>query len=198
MKKYLEILSTLSLILILGACSDSNESEGETTEENTDEETAEDTNEEASEDSESEDGEIHEIGDTVEVESFEWELPYEVTVNSFEQSQEYNGEPIDTFVMNAGESHFLGIVNLTVKNTGEEAIVIGEYVHPDIVQGGEMGGEQFIFDVSEEDLSQELQADEEATFDLVYIMTDAIDSDYYELKFENNAPTEQSYRLPLE
>ncbi|WP_411843542.1 hypothetical protein [Salinicoccus sp. HZC-1] len=189
MKKYLGILSILSLVLILGACSDSNESKGQTTE---------DTNEEPSEDSESEDGEIHEIGDTVEVESFEWELPYEVTVNSFEQSQEYNGEPIGTFVMNAGESHFLGIVNLTVKNTGEEAIVIGEYVHPDIVQGGEMGGEQFIFDVSEEDLSQELQPGEEATFDLVYIMTDAIESDYYELKFENNAPTEQSYRLPLE
>ena len=197
MKKYLGILSILSLILVLAACSDSNESKGETEAENK-EETSEDTGEESTEDTGSEDGEIHEIGDTVEVESFEWEIPYEVTVNSFEQAQEYDGEPMDSFVMNAGESHFLGVVNVTVKNIADEPIVIGEYVHPDVVQGGEMGGEQFIFEVSEEDLSQELQADEEATFDLVYIMTDAIDSDYYELKFENNAPTEQSYRLPLE
>ena len=197
MRKYFGILRILSLILILAACSDSNESEGETTDENTEEETSENTSKETSEDSESVDGKIYEIGDTVEVESYEWEIPYEVTVNSFEQAQEYNGEPMDSFVMNVGDSHFLGIVNVTVKNLSGEPIVIGEYVHPDIVQGGEMGGDQFIFEVSEEDLSQELQADEKATFDLVYIMTDAIDSDYYELKFENGAPTEQSYRLPL-
>jgi|SRR5699024_7995375 len=189
MKKYLGIVSTLSLILILGACSDSNESEGET---------AEDTNEEASAASESEDGEIHEIGDTVEVESFEWEIPYEVTVNSFEQAQEYDGEPLESYLMNAHETNFLGVVNMTVKNLADEPIVIGEYVAPDIVQGGTDGGEQFIFDVSEEDLSQELQPDEEATFDLVYTMSTDIDSGYYELKFQNMFPTEQSYRLPLE
>src|SRR5699024_10067817 len=194
MKKYLGILSILSLILVLATCSDSNESKGETEAENK-EETSEDTGEESTG---SEDGEIHEIGDTVEVESFEWEIPYEVTVNSFEQAQEYDGEPLETYLMNAHETNFLGVVNMTVKNLADEPIVIGEYVAPDIVQGGTDGGEQFIFDVSEEDLSQELQPDEEATFDLVYTMSTDIDSGYYELKFQNMFPTEQSYRLPLE
>lgn len=198
MKKHLGILSILSLILILGACSDSNESEGETTEENTDEETAEDTNEEASADSETEDGEIHEIGDTVEVESYEWEIPYQVTVNSFEQTQEYGGESMEDFLMNSGETNFLGIVNLTVKNTADEAIMIGEYVHPDVAQGDSDGAEEFVFDVSENDLSQEIQPGEEATFDLAYIMDSTVNNGYYTLKFETGLPTETKYKLPVE
>ncbi|KKK34122.1 hypothetical protein WN59_11085 [Salinicoccus sediminis] len=194
MKKYLGFISILSLILILGACSGNNESEGETTEESTEETT--DNQEESTE--EESDGSMYEIGDTAEIESFEWEVPYQVTVNSFDQAQEYDGNSLDSLVSNAGDSHFLGIVNMTVKNIADEPIVIGEYVYPNMVKGGSSGGEQYVYDLSEEDVSQELQPDEEATIDLVYILSEYGDNEHFELTFEQMSPNETAFRLPLE
>lgn len=143
-------------------------------------------------------GGTYEIGDTSQVESYEWEVKYEVTVNSFDQEQAYNGQALDEFVGNAPDTAFLGIVNMTVKNISDEPMIIGEYVHPDVTQGEREGGDQFIFELSEEDLSTELQPEEEATFDLVYSMITDAEDGKYSLKFENGMPTETVYNLPIE
>lgn len=187
------ILLGLMSTLTLAACG--NESEDtEAVEENAD--TAAETEDSAEKENAS--GGVYEIGDTAQIESFEWEAEYEVTVNSFEQVQEYNGQPLDDFVGNAPDNSFLGVVNMTVKNISEEPIVIGEYVFPDVTEGTRGGGDQFIFDLSEADLSKELQPGEEATFDLVYTMVTDAEDGQYSLKFENGMPTETVYRLPIE
>ncbi len=191
MKKYKLFSWLFAAVLVLGACgSDEKDGEAETE--------AADKTATADEEESNENSEVYEIGDTVEVESYEWEIPYQVTVNSFEQTQEYGGESMEDFLMNSGETNFLGIVNLTVKNTADEAIMIGEYVHPDVAQGDSDGAEEFVFDVSENDLSQEIQPGEEATFDLVYIMDSTVNNGYYTLKFETGLPTETKYKLPVE
>ncbi|MCK1976307.1 DUF4352 domain-containing protein [Jeotgalicoccus huakuii] len=161
-------------------------------------EVSEETEDESSNSEEGKSDEIYEIGDTTQVESYEFDAKYEVTVNSLDQVKEYDGQPVEEVIINAPESVFLGVVNLTVKNISDEPIVIGEYVFPDIIESDrEGGGEQFIFDFSEEDLNQELAVDEEATFDLVYSMDSELGSGGYYLKFENGMPTETTYSLPI-
>lgn len=190
------ILLALMSSLTLAACG--NESEDTGNEESTDTSTEETTEIEDSTEDENQSGEVYEIGDTAQIESFEWETEYEVTVNSFDQVQDYNGQALDEFVGNAPDTSFLGVVNITIKNISDEPIVIGEYVHPDVTEGTREGGDQFLFDLSEEDLSKELQPDEEATFDLVYTMVSDAEEGQYSLKFENGMPTETVYRLPIE
>lgn len=194
MKKFL--LLVLLGVLTLAACGNKeDESDTGSTGEETEE--TEETEDETSDSGEENSGEIYEIGDTTQVESYEFDAEYEVTVNSLDQAKEYDGVPYDEVVINAPESVFLGVVNVTVKNISDEPMVIGEYVFPDIIESDrEGGGEQFIFDFSEEDLNKELAPDEEATFDLVYSM-DSETSEYY-LKFENGMPTETTYSLPIE
>lgn len=177
--------------LTLAACG--NEAEETDNEEGTDTSTEESTKTEDSSEEEQQSGAVYEIGDTAQVESLEWEIEYEVTVNSFDQVQEYNGQALDEFVGNAPDTAFLGVVNMTVKNISDEPIVIGEYVYPDVTQGTREGGDQFLFDLSDEDLSKELQPDQEATFDLVYSMVTDAEDGQYSLKFENGMPTETVY-----
>lgn len=193
MKKFL--LLALLGVLTLAACgNEEDDTETGSTSEET-EETEDDTSDSGEENS----GEIHEIGDTTQVESYEFDAEYEVTVNSLDQAKEYDGTPVDEVIINAPESVFLGVVNVTVKNISDEPMVIGEYVFPDITESdSEGGGEQFIFDFSEEDLNQELAPDEEATFDLVYSMDSESETGEYYLKFENGMPTETIYSLPIE
>ncbi|CDZ99118.1 Telomeric repeat-binding factor 2 [Jeotgalicoccus saudimassiliensis] len=186
------ILLALMSSLALAAC-------GNESEETDNEESMDDSTEATAEtEDENQSGAVYEIGDTAQVESFEWEIEYEVTVNSFDQVPEYNGKALDEFVGNAPDTAFLGVVNMTVKNISDEPIVIGEYVYPDVTQGTREGGDQFLFDLSEEDLSKELQPDQEATFDLVYSMVTDAEVGQYSLKFENGMPTETVFRLPIE
>lgn len=185
----------LFLIIIplftLVACANEDDTESENTKE-------EKTEESAVSESENSD-EIYEIGDTTMVESYEFDASYEVTVNSLDQVMEYDGIPVGDVIINAPESVFLCVVNVTVKNTSDEPFVIGEYVFPDLMESDRQdGGEQFIFDFSEEDLNQELAVEEEATFDLVYSMDSEIETGEYYLKFENDMPTEKTYSLPVE
>ena len=191
------LLLALLGVLTLAACGNE-EDNTETTDSGAETEYTEESNDESNDSEESNSGDIYEIGDTAQVESFEWGTEYEVTVNSLDQVDEYNGQAVGDIVINAPDTVFLGVVNLTVKNISDEPIVIGEYVYPDITEAGKSGGEQFVFDLSEEALNQELAPDEEATFELVYSMDTEFGADGYHLKFENGMPTETVYNLPLE
>ena len=99
------LLLLLSGALFLSACND--EESNNTSEEETASEATEDTNSESEESNEETNNEekVFDIGKTIDLESYEWEVPYQVTVKSVDVTREYNGEDITEYVANAQDTN---------------------------------------------------------------------------------------------
>ncbi|WP_040929175.1 hypothetical protein [Nosocomiicoccus massiliensis] len=194
-KKLLFLL--LSGVLVLSACNDDNTDE-ETTDEST-ESTTETSNE--SEEANEESGDmVVEIGETVDLESFEWEVPYQITVKSVDLVDEYNGEPITEYVSNADENIKFLVANTVIKNTSDEPMITGEYVMPRLGINTDGSGEEFIFELSEEELSKEIAPGDEVELDFVFIQDNLTvrdpDGNVY-LHFEGMTNEQKTYRIPV-
>lgn len=194
-KKLLFLL--LSGVLVLSACNDDNTDE-EVMDEST-ESTTETSNE--SEEANEESGDtVAEIGETVDLESFEWEVPYQITVKSVDLVDEYNGEPITEYVSNADENIKFLVANTVIKNTSDEPMITGEYVMPRLGINTDGSGEEFIFELSEEELSKEIAPGDEVELDFVFIQDNLTvrdpDGNVY-LHFEGMTNEQKTYRIPV-
>lgn len=134
----------MGLSFVLVACGgESDDKEKDTTKEET--ETEEVNKEESSERDDKTDEKVVEVGETVDVESFEWDVPYQVTVNSVDLVSEYNGEDITEYVSNADENIKFLVANTIIKNTSDEPMITGEYVILRLGIDTKGSGESFIF-----------------------------------------------------
>ena len=104
MKKLLSLFCVMGLSFLLVACGDSSdEKETDTSNEKTETEETSSGSDQA-QGTENEDA-VYEIGETLAMESYEWEVPYQVTVKSVDVTREYNGEDITEYVANAQDTN---------------------------------------------------------------------------------------------
>ena len=193
-KKWLILL--MSGALFLSACSDEKNNES-TNEENQAEETTQESDE--TETTEESGEKVVKIGETVDVESFEWEVPYQITVKSVDLTNEYGDEDITEYVSNADENIKFLVADTVIKNTSDEPMLAGEYVMPRLGIDTDGSGENFIFELSEDELSKELAPGEEIELDFVYIQ-DLLtvydpDGNVY-LHFEGMTDNQKTYLIP--
>ncbi|CAD2073941.1 hypothetical protein GCM10007358_12300 [Phocicoccus schoeneichii] len=193
------LLLLLSGALFLSACNDeesNNNSDKETTSEAT-----EDTNSESEESNEETNNEekVFDIGETIDLESYEWEVPYQVTVKSVDVTREYNGEDINDYIINAHEADNFFVAKTVIKNTSDEPMIPGEYVVPTLGRNMNGNGEDFVFELSEEQLSKELASGEEIELDFVFLenleSVEDPDGNLF-LHFEGYTDNQKSYVVP--
>lgn len=198
MKKLLSLLCVMGLSFALVACSDSSdEKETDTSNEKTE---TEDVNKEESSEADDNSGEtVVEIGETIDLESYEWEVPYQVTVKAVDITREYNGEDINDYIINAHETDNFFIAKTVIKNTSDEPMIPGEYVVPTLGRNMNGNGEDFVFELSEEQLSKELAPGEEIELDFVFLenleSVEDPDGNLF-LHFEGYTGNQKSYKVP--
>ncbi len=204
MKKKI-ILTLLLGVLFLTACTDSNKDgdnlESNTTAEQEEAETTTEKTENKSKQSQGKENEdaVYEIGETLNMESFEWEVPYQITVKSVDITREYNGEDITEYIINANDTDNFFVAKTVIKNTGDEAIIPGEYINPMLGRNLMGNGEHFIFELSEKELSKELNPGEEVQLDFVFLENLKIVEDpngNFFLHFEGFTGNQKSYAVP--
>ena len=197
MKKLLSLLCVMGLSFLLVACGDSSdEKETDTSNEKTEtEETSSGSDQDQG--TENEDA-VYEIGETVDVESYEWEVPYQVTVKSVDVTREYNGEDITEYVANAQDTNNFFVADTVIKNTSDEPIVPGEYITPRLGVDMNGNGENFVFELSEEKLSKEIAPGEEVELDFVFLenLAHADSEGNFYLHFEGFTDNQKSYVVP--
>lgn len=203
-KKFILIL--LMGVLFLTACTDGNKegvdnSETNTTSEQTENNTTNEQTENKSgqaQGTENEDA-VYKIGETLDMESFEWEVPYQITVKSVDITREYNGEDITEYIINANDTDNFFVAKTVIKNTGDEAIIPGEYINPMLGRNLMGNGEHFIFELSEKGLSKELAPGEEVELDFVFLENLKSVEDQngnFFLHFEGFTGNQKSYAVP--
>lgn len=142
---------------------------------------------------------VYEIGETLEMESFEWDIMYDVTVHSVDFTREYGSHEITEFVINGNETDHFAVAKATVKNNSDEEYKVGEYISPIFGTDLDGTGEDFEFELSEESVSQDVAPGEEVEVEFVFIVTTAYlenpDDDFY-LHFEGFTDNQKSYVVP--
>ncbi|TFJ91205.1 hypothetical protein [Lentibacillus salicampi] len=196
MKKLLIIL--LAGIFIAGCSgtdgagenSDGGESEG-----NQFEEDNEGENEQSEEDGKEA---VYQIGETAQITSSSYGFPYEVTVNDFKVTKEVEGYSVEDFFMEGSEPSEetrLAVVNITMKNTGNESFVPDEKISAELI--GELtsvSSETKVFTERKE----ELGTDEEITGNLVFVSNTLFDDGLVYLIYEFADPDEEvKFELPV-
>ncbi|HEY4601385.1 MAG TPA: DUF4352 domain-containing protein [Cerasibacillus sp.] len=196
MKRILVILLT-SLLLILTACGGNDSTEN--TSANNEKDNQNTTEENNNNNKEESDGEIpvYQIGETAIIYSEDFDLDYEVTVNSFEIAKEVNGVGIEELVTNVEEDDEGGFlaIEVTYTNISDEAYTPNERFLSYFGYGG--GGESLTDydDMFFPELEEELAPGEEITGKLVYLSAAAIE-DYFTLTYEPMQDGETWFHLP--
>ena len=197
MKKLLSLLCVMGLSFLLVACGDSSdEKEKDTSKEETE---TEEVNKEESSEADDNSGEtVVEIGETIDLESYEWEVPYQVTVKSVDITREYNGEDITEYVGNAQDTNNFVVAKTVIKNTSDEPMIPGEYVVPRLGVDMNGNGENFVFELSEEELSKEIAPGEAVELDFVFLenLAHADSEGNFYLHFEGFTDNQKSYKVP--
>lgn len=125
-------------------------------------------------------------------------MPYQITVKSADITQDYNGEDITVYIVNADETDVLVVVNTVINNTSDEQMILGEYVVPKLDPDMQVVGENFEFELSEEALSKKLAPGVEVELDFVFITntnyTD--DNGTFYLSFEGFTDNQKTFRIP--
>lgn len=149
---------------------------------------------------------VYEIGDTASLTAISnlADTTYDLTVESVEFTKEYDGIDIQEFVINADESIGMLVVNLSMKNTGDEAYALDMTLEPALSQDETGAGETPIEEFADQGLSKEVAPGDEEPLVLVFIHDkEAATSDYanedgdYFLTFEYAAKEPTSFRVPL-
>lgn len=183
MKKFLMML--LAITFIIAGCSGNDENENGNSNEN---------NSQAKENGNKD---VYQIGDTAHITSAAFDFPYEVTVNDFELAEEAHGKTIaDFFVGKAPEDEDtkLAVVNVTIKNTGDEAFVPGETIY------GELMGEMTRSSADNEIFSErkeKLKPGNEITGDLVYVSDTLFQDGVVYLEYESASDEKTRIELPV-
>ena len=200
------VLTLLIGALFLTACSSDNKekvenSDVETTNEQKETNIAKEQTENKSNQAQGTENEnaVYKIGETLDMESFEWEVPYQITVKSVDITREYNGEDITEYIINANDTDNFFVAKTAIKNTGNEAIIPGEYINPMLGRNLVGNGEHFIFELAEEGLSKERAPGEEVELDFVFLenLKSVEDSNgNFFLHFEGFTGNQKSYAVP--
>ncbi|WP_170226746.1 DUF4352 domain-containing protein, partial [Cerasibacillus quisquiliarum] len=145
------------------------------------------------------DGEIpvYQIGETAVIYSEDFDLDYEVTVNSFEIAKEVNGVSIEELVTNVEEDDEGGFlaIELTYKNISDEAYTPNERFLPYFGYRGGGGSLTDYDDIFFPELEEELAPGEEITGKLVYLSA-APNEEYFTLTYEPMQENETWFHLP--
>lgn len=200
------VLTLLIGALFLTACSSDNKekvenSDVETTNEQKETNTINEQTENKSNQAQGTENEdaVYKIGETLDMESFEWEVPYQITVKSVDITREYNGEDITEYIINANDTDNFFVAKTVIKNTGNEAIIPGEYINPMLGRNLVGNGEHFIFELAEEGLSKELAPGEEVELDFVFLenlkSVEDPNGNFF-LHFEGFTGNQKSYAVP--
>ena len=193
MKKILFIL--LAAVFIAG-CSSNNDEGAESEPAEGEEGTSETETENGDSEEETEDKEIYQIGETAKTTSNVYGFPYEVTVNSFELATSIEGLSIEDFNYSAEEGGRFAVVNVTIKNTGEDPFVPNEKISAQLYDGDTpmFSTERDTFTEGNE----ELGAGEEVTGNLIYTSNYFDDFDSLYLTYEAEAIKEEiKIELPI-
>lgn len=178
MKKLLVLL--FAILLVAGCSNDSADKDKDKTKE---------TNEEASESTE-EEGKFYPMNQPVKITVVEYDLPFEITVNSFEISKKFKGKPMSDFFEHDFSSFALSIINVTIKNVSDQAFVPSEKTSPNLNFDGKITPPE---DLSPK-LDEKLKPGEKISEDLVFLSSP--DADKYILSYGFGTKNETEFLLP--
>lgn len=147
------------------------------------------TNENASESTEDE-GKVYPMKQPVKITSADYDLPYEITVNSFETSKKFNGKPMSELYDHDFSDKNLAIVNVTIKNISDQAFVPSEKTTPNLDYDGKITPP----DDFTPKLHNELAPGEKIREDLVFLSSP--DTEKFVLTYEFNTKNEKAFSLP--
>lgn len=154
MKKLLVLL--FAILLVAGCSNDSADKDKDKTKE---------PNEEASEPIEEEKGKVYPMNEPVKITVVEYDLPFEITVNSFKMSKEFNGKPMSELFEHDFSRAILAIANVTIKNVSDQVFVPSEKTSPNLNFDGQITPPE---DLSPK-LDKKLEPGEEVSEDLVFL-----------------------------
>ncbi|MFC0299818.1 DUF4352 domain-containing protein [Virgibacillus soli] len=197
MMKKMSIAILLILGLFLTACSSNGD--GDKKEEPNNEQGAPTSDTETSTDSsDSKEGNIYQIGETAQTETSSLGYPYEVTVNSFEITEEdVEGHSLESYNLTAEEGSRFAVVNVTIKNTGEKSFVPNRQLSGELVYASSNAAElDYDFDFFLE-RDEELAPGDEITGNLVYTSRSFFEEDTLYLVYEYLAKEEIRIELPV-
>ncbi|GAB3051541.1 DUF4352 domain-containing protein [Virgibacillus ainsalahensis] len=193
MKKILIIL--LSGIVLTACSNDDNVSQQQSTESNSEEEinqleqtsmeNKEDnaTQKEPDKESKDDDKEYYYVGDTAHFEeSVMINQPYTLTVNDFAITREFEGEPMEEYLIGFEEdsAFYLAIVNVTVTNNGSETFKFEENSNISLLEYEREGFNYMLEGAIAEELATDIKPSESLTLDLPFIVnTDDSQGTYY-------------------
>lgn len=192
MKKLLIIL--LAGIFIIGCSSDGDD----TGKKENDEDQATETNEGRDENAESENEkkEVYQIGETAKTTSSSYGFPYEITVNDFKlTSDEIDGYSFEDFHSDPDENHRFAVINVTIKNTGDESFVPNDKISAQLLSEitSEISYDEFFTERDEE-----LEPGQEITGDLIYMSRNFFEEEFLYLTYEAAATDEEvKFELPV-
>ena len=137
---------------------------------------------------------VYQIGETAVITSDMYDFDYEVTVNDFELSKVVEGVSIDDFVSGAPENERFAVVEVTIKNIGDESYVPNEMFSANFSnidqESGKISEDEFF---TERD--KELAPGEEITGPVVFITKVDI-ADAFLMKYEVMSDEETHFELP--
>lgn len=192
---------SITILLIMGlfttACSSNND--GEQKEDANNEQGAATTEKEKSDDSsDSNEGNVYQIGETAQTKTSSLDYPYEVTVNSFEITDEdVEGRSLESYNLNPEEGPRFAVVNVTIKNTGDKPFTPNQQMAADLVYGESNGGEQDRDNDFFLERNDELLPGNEITGNLVFTSRYFLDENTLYLVYERMANEEIKFELPV-
>ena len=137
---------------------------------------------------------VYQIGETAVITSDIYEFDYQVTVNDFELTREFNGVKLSDFLLNAQDVQRFAVVEVTIKNISDQT-----YIPNDMFSANFSGIDEESGQTSYDDFftvgDQELVPGEEMTGHLVYI-TSVDYADAFLIKYEVMSDEETHFVLP--
>lgn len=163
---------------------------------------SEDSEDAESSDSSTEEGTqtIYEVGETAKLKSISnlADTTYELTLDSVEFAPEYDGESITEYIINAPDDMGFLAVNLTMKNTGDEAYMLDMTLQPLLGDDPSTVSEYPVEWFADKGLTKEVAPGAEEPIVLVFATSDYYaneDGDLF-LQFEPAASQETYFRIP--
>lgn len=177
-----KLLFVLMLIFVVAGCSNSDDNKE--TSNNKD-----DTDQEVSTE-----GKVYDSSETAEITDLDSGSTYEVTFNSAEVKEKYNGKTIQEFTgIEELKSNKFVVINATFKNTSEETINLKEQIDPLF---GKTGLEFGVVDNFEAEINKNMEPGESITTDLLYRWQDFEENTKYYLTFENFKENQTHITVP--
>ncbi|WP_026906276.1 DUF4352 domain-containing protein [Paucisalibacillus globulus] len=192
MKKLLLVFILGALIIFIAGCSEDKENSEDKGNKTNPSQVVDNGNVESSEEEDKK--KIYQIGETAVITSDMYEFDYEVTVNNFELTREFDGVKLEEFLLNAQDVQRFAIVEVTIKNISDRTYIPNDMFSANFSgideESGQTSYDEF-FTVGDE----ELAPGDEISGHLVYI-TSVDYADTFLVKYEVMSEEETQFELP--